>query len=981
MVKIYFVVDCQGFFCFFRRWSKRCTKFGYLPIPNIKLAVMKSTTIIKSIVVLLTTSLFSLCLSAQCGSCKGFTTFTQGGWGAPAKGENAASYMYAHFSKAFGAKRVTIGCAKNAITFTNASAISSFLPQGGTPSLLKGGIQENVVSKNLTVLAGQLLAATLNVGFDGYDVAFGKNSRTLTQLEYKGEGVFKGKTVAFIIDQANAVIGGCSAVYSVTDLNTVLTQFNENFDNGTSDGGLFVCASPNAPIVADTTIFCMGDKTATLTAKGSNVLWYTSASSNLGMSTPPSINTTQIGIYEYFVSQTIDDCESNKTKAVAKVNNCHPKGPETTDVLYCKDAQAEPLTAVGSQLKWYSDSLGSTYTTTAPIPATDSVGVQRFFVSQMVDGYESAKSTLTVTVTSCFVSSGSTGGTESKSLGDIITQRILHKAQNNESSFVNYAQLQPISTDNQAKQVFGTMPRKENGIDFGALSLDALMPKNIPGYIGYYTSPKDLTTFTNAKDVVAIDFTKQLVPQAVVFATQTNGEIYNHSKAVCDRLKGASVVLMDTMMVNGFTLVRFALKGYDGNIEYATCFSISNGIINNGKVQLESNWLTKDYYGGSTMCNYQVWAVSKAVLRQTAAATLNTIGAYVTILQGSKPKLPTTYMISGIRKKHVLTILIQNNSANTNGQLVIKQKMNEQSTMVENTIPVELNAYGTKSVNIEVNDMNECEVALVRDENVVDLLYISDGSWAINYFSSNTTLEQFAITNNKQPSTTPNDAFPVNRNVQIKAISSDFVSVYKILQGGGLPVNLTGYTHLHFVASGGHQLRITLVKKGIANWNNQYSYTLPLASDKKNYHIPLSSFVNTENKAVFVANDITTIVFSIEIASGNKEMVNTFLGNIQFDNNVPNIFNAKEQPVTAYPNPSVGQLNVRFAAVEKGMVTLRLIDIATGKTVCSQKATTQVGTNNVALAAGGRGLAGTYLLAIDDTNGQYQKQLITITSK
>src|SRR5262249_24510525 len=64
-----------------------------------------------------------------------FVTVTQGGWGAPPRGQNPGAILAANFSKVFGAAGVTIGCAAGGfhLTFTSASAIQAFLPQGGPP--------------------------------------------------------------------------------------------------------------------------------------------------------------------------------------------------------------------------------------------------------------------------------------------------------------------------------------------------------------------------------------------------------------------------------------------------------------------------------------------------------------------------------------------------------------------------------------------------------------------------------------------------------------------------------------------------------------------------------------------------------------------------------------------------------------------------------------------------------------------------------
>ncbi|MFM9006678.1 MAG: T9SS type A sorting domain-containing protein, partial [Flavobacteriales bacterium] len=117
--------------------------------------------------------------------------------------------------------------------FYSAQEITDFLPEGGTPDALP----------NLTVLTGQLVAASLNIGFDAYDADFAGSDVSLGDMFIDTEG-FEGLTLSDILAVANDVIGGCSDAYSYPALNAVLTTINENFDNGTQDNGHITCAAP-----------------------------------------------------------------------------------------------------------------------------------------------------------------------------------------------------------------------------------------------------------------------------------------------------------------------------------------------------------------------------------------------------------------------------------------------------------------------------------------------------------------------------------------------------------------------------------------------------------------------------------------------------------------------------------------------------------------------------------------------------------------
>jgi Secretion system C-terminal sorting domain/SprB repeat len=165
------------------------------------------------------------------GDCGPHKTFTQGGWGAVPNGNNPGVYLHANFDAAYPSG-LTIGCGDNTLSFYSAQEVTDFLPEGGTPDALP----------SLSVLTGQLVAASLNVGFDAYDADFAGSPVALGDMFTDAAG-FEGMTVADIVAAANEVIGGCSDAFGYSALNAVLTTINENFDNGTQDNGHLTCSN------------------------------------------------------------------------------------------------------------------------------------------------------------------------------------------------------------------------------------------------------------------------------------------------------------------------------------------------------------------------------------------------------------------------------------------------------------------------------------------------------------------------------------------------------------------------------------------------------------------------------------------------------------------------------------------------------------------------------------------------------------------
>lgn len=179
------------------------------------------------------------------GNCNltGYTTYTQGGWGSPSNSQ-PGQVRDTYFATVFPAGLVVGG--PNTITLTSAAAVKNFLPQGSTPQALTQNYVDPSGS-NISVLAGQVVAATLNVQFSQAGF-LGTNATPLGQLLFSS-GTFSGMTINDFLVIANAALGGQSVAYSLSDINAAATAINENFDNGNSNLGYFTCSSTPAPIV------------------------------------------------------------------------------------------------------------------------------------------------------------------------------------------------------------------------------------------------------------------------------------------------------------------------------------------------------------------------------------------------------------------------------------------------------------------------------------------------------------------------------------------------------------------------------------------------------------------------------------------------------------------------------------------------------------------------------------------------------------
>lgn len=159
-------------------------------------------------------------------------------------------------------------------------------------------------------------------------------------------------------------------------------------------------ATPAAPTTASPVSYCVGGPVApplSTLVIGTNIKWYTDSTGGTGSSTPPSVSTATPMTDTFYVSQTINNCEGKRAMLIVVVNPL-PAPPQTSDTAYCQFATAVALTATGQNLLWYTVPAGGSGTATAPVPSTANAGILTYYVSQTVNGCESLRDSIKVTI-------------------------------------------------------------------------------------------------------------------------------------------------------------------------------------------------------------------------------------------------------------------------------------------------------------------------------------------------------------------------------------------------------------------------------------------------------------------------------------------------------------------------------------------------------------------------------------------------------
>lgn len=196
-----------------------------------------------------------------------------------------------------------------------------------------------------------------------------------------------------------------------------------------------------------------------------------------------------------------------------------------------------------------------------------------------------------------------------------------------------------------------------------------------------------------------------------------------------------------------------------------------------------------------------------------------------------------------------------------------------------------------------------------------DLVYINDGTWSNDYDKANGSLSKFNVLNDGIANSS-NDEFPLYRKIEIEANTRNYISAYKLVRAGGLEKDLSAYKSIKFTAAakGTTTLKITLVKKGITNWADQYTYTITVDDTEKEYAVSLSKFVSALTANAIDAKDITAICFTWLNNRGVMQTIGGSIAKTRFvQDDIANTQALAEHTLSIYPNPSTGKFVVSFS--------------------------------------------------------------------
>lgn len=148
--------------------------------------------------------------------------------------------------------------------------------------------------------------------------------------------------------------------------------------------GFVITASGTANPVASAQTLCGGSTVNNLVATGSNLKWYAGLTGG-----SPLAPSTALATGNYYVSQTLNSCESARTTVAVTIDTTPP--PTVTDQVFCAGSGATVANlqaglVAGGTVKWYASD-----TATTPLAPTTALGSGTYYATQTLGVCESVR--------------------------------------------------------------------------------------------------------------------------------------------------------------------------------------------------------------------------------------------------------------------------------------------------------------------------------------------------------------------------------------------------------------------------------------------------------------------------------------------------------------------------------------------------------------------------------------------------------------
>ncbi|PWH86438.1 choice-of-anchor A family protein [Brumimicrobium oceani] len=543
-----------------------------------------------------------------------------------------------------------------------------------------------------------------------------------------------------------------------------------------------------------------------------------------------------------------------------------------------------------------------------------------------------------ITIQSSEVNSGNSGGLESESLGDALSkQYVQRKIKSIPTQFDKFSALQ-----------FNKAELMKNSTKSNGQSLLEMFPSElIAGDNSYISSPTDILDYTIAEEVLSVDFSVNGKTQGVVLGIKTIDKIYNHTKASCDRLKGAEILKVKAIEIEAYKFITQVIQQRNGVTEYATSFAVGKN-DNQENYTLQSNWYVNEFTASNEVYNFQVWTTSPEHTNKLVKDILNNLNAHATVVQTEVQKLPKTYAAKVSREGIDMDIKLRSILDEQTIEISLDEVYSETDGFGSRYNPFK--SETEQIITFEIKDGYEYDGLIKVNGEIQDAFYHADGNWGLDFDPTYTDILEYTVSNDFDR-VYEEDEMPIHRNVHIQAHSEyDYLTLYKSLLPGNLPDDYTDYKFLSFTVKGSGLLDLGLLKSSVQEWDQQYKATINVAKNEQTFYVPFDYFTSTGTNEKLIANDLTMLTFTFLPVEAQTNDLDLTIEKLRFTKSAPEeamtLLSTMNDDFIIFPNPSSGAVKCVLYSQEESEADVTLYDI-TGKKVYSSTTKLVEGRNEI----------------------------------
>jgi hypothetical protein len=599
--------------------------------------------------------------------------------------------------------------------------------------------------------------------------------------------------------------------------------------------------------------------------------------------------------------------------------NFYVSANQTGSVYKISNVQTIDITGIISNIFAFGPSSASNdgaRCSTAPVPQEDCINGVDDDGDGLIDCDDPACSGIALCPTITATSGGNDGGLESNDrLSSLINKRNFDRANSN----YKFDKL----TAKTIKK--GASYSRKGAYSSKEVPLNTLVPLGIIGESSTIeSSPADLLALTNASDIYSVDYLDNSETISALMVIKTDYNVYEHSKFICDRFLGAELLSVSTIQIREQNFIKSIIKQADGSKEFALTFSAR--VNDNDEFVVESHWNIDAYERNTAYYNFQIWSNSIDDLLSLGEEILNLLEANGAIATYTSSTPPPVFVRSASYESGKINLNIVNNNYSTS--IVMEGGMKSTETSETNQLSLTTDLEGKiETLSVDTGAIFDFGFRIQNDRgDTPDDLFVADAPWGLDDSAANTTVDTYEILQNND--SYEYSGYRVERNVDLKATTSDYVGVYRAMTPRFQAVDLSAYENLSFKAAGTGDLEIKLLKGD----GSYYTTKVAVTETEEVYNLKASDFID-ENTVTTDFTSLKVILFNMHATNGVEEEMEVTLSDIDFNNRqaiVDEIIIEEEKVNTKAlisPNPLTTETVLYFTATEASSYTFDMFSL------------------------------------------------------